>query len=61
MIFIGIHRNLVQYSQIVLDGINVQLLPSPCRHPLAVERESKELNDLQEQLARHMGKKPKKS
>ena len=26
-----------------------------------VERESKELNDLQEQLARHMGKKPKKS
>ena len=26
-----------------------------------VERESKELSDLQEQLARHMGKKPKKS
>jgi len=26
-----------------------------------VERESKELNNLQEQLARHMGKKPKKS
>ena len=28
---------------------------------MTVERESKELNDLQEQLARHMGKKPKKS
>ena len=28
---------------------------------MTVERESKDLNDLQEQLARHMGKKPKKS
>ena len=28
---------------------------------MTVERESKELNNLQEQLARHMGKKPKKS
>ena len=27
---------------------------------MTVERESKDLNDLQEQLARHMGKKPKK-
>ena len=26
---------------------------------MTVERESKDLNDLQEQLARHMGKKPK--
>ena len=28
---------------------------------MTVERESKDLNDLQEQLARHMGKKPKNS
>ena len=28
---------------------------------MTVERESKDLNGLQEQLARHMGKKPKKS
>ena len=28
---------------------------------VTVERESKDLNDLQEQLARHMSKKPKKS
>ena len=28
---------------------------------MTVEKESKDLNDLQEQLARHMGKKPKKS
>ena len=28
---------------------------------MTVERESKDLNDLQEQLARHMGKKPKKT
>ena len=28
---------------------------------MTVERESKDLYDLQEQLARHMGKKPKKS
>ena len=27
---------------------------------MTVERESKDLNDLQEQLARHLGKKPKK-
>ena len=28
---------------------------------VTVERESKDFNDLQEQLARHLGKKPKKS